>query len=97
MRSDHRHLWIEVDNSSIFAKHLPSSFSTPKSRLRSEDPRSRKKYIKLTHQAYSEYRITQGATQIKDLVHSFEAGNELAKSTIMDVYEGLGLIQAKLN
>ena len=89
MRSDHRQLWIEVDNSSIFAKHLPSSFSTPKSRLRSEDPRSRKKYIKLTHQAYSEYRITQGATQIKELVHSFAAGNESTKSTIMDVYEGL--------
>ena len=34
LRSDHHQLWIEIDNSTIFGKHLPSSFSTPRSQLR---------------------------------------------------------------
>ena len=33
MRSDHRRLWIEVDNSTVLGKHLPSSFSTLRSQL----------------------------------------------------------------
>ena len=52
IRSDHHQLWIEVDNSTILGKYLPSSFSIPRSQLRFDDPRSRNKYIKIAHQEY---------------------------------------------
>ena len=89
MRSDHQQLWIEVDNITILDKHLPSSFSTPRSQLRSEDPRSRKKYIKLAHQEYSKNYLSNTVTQFKGLLNSFDRGNESVKSTIMKAYEGL--------
>ena len=89
MRSDHRQLWIKVDNSTILGKYLPSSFSIPMSQLRSEDPRSRKKYIKLAHQEYSKTHVSNYVNQIKGLLTSFDEGNESVKPTIIEQYEGL--------
>ena len=89
MRSNHRQLWIEVDNSSIFGKHLPSSYTPSKSTLRSDDPRSRKKYIKLAHQEYSKTHVSNYVNQIKCLLQSHAAGNESVKHSIIDAYEGL--------
>ena len=89
MSSDHRQLWIEVDNSTILGKHLPSYFSTPRSQLRSDDLRSRKKYIKMVHQEYSKHYVSNTVRQIQELVHSFEEDDLSVKSTIIDAYDGL--------
>ena len=41
MRSDHRMLWVEIDNSSILGKHLPAPARAQSSKVKSNDPRSR--------------------------------------------------------
>ena len=95
MCSNHRQLWIEVDNSTILGKHLPSAFSTPRSQLLSEDPRSRKKYTKLAHQEYSKIYVSNYVNQIKGLLTSFNEGNESVKPAIMEAYEDLHLDTSK--
>ena len=52
MKSDHRMLWVEIDNSSILGKHLPSPPIAHSSRVKSNDPRSRLKY---NHQVKARY------------------------------------------
>ena len=88
MRSDHRQLCIEVDNSTIFGKHLPSSFSTPRFQLRSDDPRSRTKHIKMAHQEYSKNCVSITVRSIQELVHSLQEGNHSVQPTIIEAYDG---------
>ena len=38
MASDHRMMWVELDNSSILGKHLPSSHKSKASKVKSTDP-----------------------------------------------------------
>jgi len=46
MRSDHRLLWIEIDNSSALGKHLPSVVPIKACKINFTDPRSRRLYSK---------------------------------------------------
>ena len=68
MRSYHRQLWIQVDNSTILGKHLPLSYTPPSSRLRSDDLRSRNRYIKMAHQAYSKLGVPNTVSSLQDLL-----------------------------
>ena len=54
----HRMLWLEVDNFSFLGKHIPTS--TPPlavSRVKSHDPRSRRRYQRLVRKAYKKHRV----------------------------------------
>ena len=53
MLSDHRLLWIELDNSSLLGKHLPSVVPVKACRIRCEDPRSRTLYVRRVVSAMS--------------------------------------------
>ena len=89
MRSDHRQLWVEVDNSTILGKHLPASFPTPCSKLRSDNPRSRNRYTKLAHQEHSKLGVVNTANSIQELLLQYQNGDLSVKQTLIDSYEGL--------
>jgi len=91
MRSDHRMLWIEVDNSSILGKYLPSASSTPRSRLRSDDPRARKQYTKKVHQEYVRKKVPELTTTLKDMVGAYQAGTITGPEALIATYESLHL------
>ena len=66
----HRMLWIEVDNYSFLGKHIPTT--TPPlavSRVKSNDPRSVRRYQRLVRKQYLQKKIF---TLIKTLKHEQE-------------------------
>jgi len=91
MRSDHRMLWIEVDNSSILGKYLPSASSTPRSGLRSDDPRARKRYTKKVHQEYVRREVPKLAKSLQEMVTAFQGGTITGPEAIIETYESLHL------
>jgi len=74
MRSDQRMLWIEVDNTSILGKYLPSASSTPRSRLHSDDPRSRKKYTRKVKQEYVQREVPGTVKALQEMVAGYQEG-----------------------
>ena len=89
MQSDHWQLWIEVDNSTILRNHLPSSYTPPRFKLRSDDPWSRNRYIKLARQAYSKLRVPNSISSLQGLLLKCQQGDLSFFQNLIDTYDGL--------
>ena len=50
--SDHRLVWIEVDNTAILGKNPPELYVNPKTKIKSNEPKNREKYIKMVKREY---------------------------------------------
>ena len=87
MTSDHRMLWVELDNSSILGKHLPSSRKIKASKVKSTDPRARNKYNRRVKRRYAEAKVGFQCTALQELVKEFAEGNTTLKGHIVRVYE----------
>ena len=57
MTSDHRMMWVELDNSSILGKHLPSSHKINASNVKSTDPRAKNKYNRRVKKWYAAAKV----------------------------------------
>ena len=89
MKSDHGLLWIEVCNSSILGKRLPATVSVPASRVCSDDPRSRNKYIRNVQRAYQSAKVPQFVVEVESLGKTFQFGDVSVKNLIVSKYESL--------
>ena len=87
MTSDHRMLWVELDNSSILGKHLPSSRKVNASKVKSTDPRSRNKYNRRVKKRYAEAKVGFQCTALQEMVKEFAEGNTALKGHIVRSYE----------
>ena len=69
----HRMLWIEVDNFSFLGKHIPTSTpSLTASRVKSNDPRSVKRYQRLLRKQYGKEKIF---STTKNLIQDIQTFN----------------------
>ena len=96
MSSDHRMLWVELDNCSILGKHLPPSRKIIASRLKSNDPRSRKKYTRQVKKKYAEARISLKRIRIMEMAERFVAGDTSLDTQIQVCYEDVHKTTSKI-
>jgi len=87
MTSDHRMTWVEMDNSSILGKHLPSSHKINASEVKSRDPRARNKYNRRVKKRYAEAKVGFQCTAFHELMKEFAEGNTSLKGHIVRCYE----------
>ena len=71
MASDYRMMWVELDNSSILGKHIPSSHKINASKAKSTDPRARNKYNRRVKKRYAKAKVGFQCTALQDLVKEF--------------------------
>ena len=74
--SDHRMLWVELDNSSILGKFLPCPRKQIlASKVKSDDPRSRRLYYRRIRERYAQSSIGLRVTKLKTKIHRYVAGD----------------------
>ena len=76
MPSDHKLLWIKVDNSSILGKYLPTPM--PKARpckVNSRDQRSGKKYIRRVKLRFQQAKIAPTLWALQTKLQGYTGGN----------------------
>ena len=86
MVSDHRMMWVELDNSSL-GKHLPSSHKIKASKVKSTDPRARNKYNRRVKKRYAKAKVGSQCTALQELVKEFAEGNTSLKGHIVWCYD----------
>jgi hypothetical protein len=55
--SDHQLIWVEIDNASLFGHYPQQMWKAPSTRVRSNDPRCRDRYIERVLQQYEEENV----------------------------------------
>ena len=89
MRSDHRMLWVEIDNSSILGKHLPAPARKRSSTVKSNDPRSRQKYSHQVKSRYGKAAVFPRCRHLASMVQKIAAGQTKLIPRVTTAYNDL--------
>ena len=89
MDSDHRLLWVELDNTSILGKYLPPTHPVLSSRVKSSDPRSRNLYISRVTRHYRKANVPIQCRDIQVLVNQVTRGQTHLMPILLQAYNKL--------
>ena len=75
--SDHRLIWVEIDNASIFGHYPQKMWKAPETRVKSNDPRCRDRYIERVLQKYEEEKIFVQCEALRQLCLDHDNGENV--------------------
>jgi hypothetical protein len=75
--SNHRLIWVEIDNASLFGHYPQHMWKAPSTRVRSNDPRCRGRYIERVLQQYKDENVSVQCEALRQLCNDRNNGEEV--------------------
>jgi hypothetical protein len=80
--SDHRLIWVKIDNASLFGHYPQQMWKAPSTRVRSNDPRCRDRYIEQVLQQYEEENVFVQCEALRQLCNDRNNGDEAGSAIV---------------